>query len=115
MPNSTKRVAGDLASESDMNELFDDCLHITTGHSHGGGTDEAVSVFIAPALVATRPAATGNTGRWFKATNVGTEHLSRSNGISWVNIAPVDPAAAIAGLRTLGTGALQISVGNHGH
>lgn len=63
-------------------------------------------------VAASRPAAT-QQGRDFYATD--TLVVSRDNGASWDEIYQVDPAAAIAGLHTLGSGPTQAATGNHTH
>ena len=44
-----------------------------------------------------------------------TLKFHRSNGSGFDVVVDVDTAVATASLRTLGTGALQISAGNHSH
>ncbi len=53
------------------------------------------------------------TGLTFFETATGK--VKRSNGATWDVMVEVDPAAASAGLRTLGTGASQASAGDHTH
>jgi len=63
-------------------------------------------------IAANRPAA-GQTGRLFWDTT--NNRLERDNGATWDIIFSSDPAAATAGLRTIGTSAVQASAGNHVH
>lgn len=73
-------------------------------------------------LLAARPAA-GQAGRYYHAVDDTTAGpngtLARDNGAAWINVMqaptappPTDPAANVAGLRTLGTGAQQAAAGN---
>jgi hypothetical protein len=55
----------------------------------------------------------GDTGRVFITSD--TYDVYRDNGSSWVVVVETDPAAATAGLRTLGTGSTQAAAGNHSH
>lgn len=68
-------------------------------------------------LVGARPAA-GKKGRIWRSTNKAAGILDYDTGTAWVEIgtqAQSDPAAGVAGLRTLGGGATQAAPGNHSH
>lgn len=72
---------------------------------------ELIDSLLSPPLTGVRPAA-GKFGRLHLS---GTGLLSFDNGAAWVDVNPIDAAAAIASLRTLGAGAQQAAAGNHTH
>jgi len=66
-------------------------------------------------LLANIPAA-GFAGRIYILTDVGKEgEIHRDNGTTYDIILSADPAANVAGVRTLGSGATQGAAGTHTH
>ena len=75
--------------------------------------DDMNRMLVQVGVDASKDGTLGDTGRIFIASD--TYKVYRDSSSTWVVIIDADPAIGVAGLRTLGTGALQIAAGNHGH
>jgi len=80
-----------------------------------GNTDRLNACLIQLGLLSARPSP-GQQGRIYILTDSGLEGRSYvDDGSAWQERISVNPVAATAGLRTLGTGATQAAAGDHVH
>ena len=113
MAVSADRTSGDTLLHGHFNVLREDILNVSTGHTHGGGTDEGKAL-VRIGTLASRPAA-GQAGSLYIETDAGSEDVERDNGSSFDSFMPVDAAVGVGSMRTLGTSSTQAGTGDHAH